>query len=51
MTPRLDMCSNWTDRDQFDEDGQAVTADRKFEICQRSYRLLVDKIGFNPNDM
>ena len=35
----------------FDEDGQADTADRKFEICERSYRLLVDKIGFPPEDI
>jgi 5-methyltetrahydrofolate--homocysteine methyltransferase len=34
----------------FDEEGQAVTAERKFEICERSYRLLVS-IGFNPNDI
>jgi 5-methyltetrahydrofolate--homocysteine methyltransferase len=31
--------------------GQAADADRKFEICERSYRLLVDKVGFNPQDM
>ncbi|ORY00126.1 methionine synthase-like protein [Basidiobolus meristosporus CBS 931.73] len=35
----------------FDEEGQAVDRDRKLEICTRSYRLLVDKIGFNPNDI
>ena len=37
--------------DQFDETGQAAEADRKFEICQRSYRLLVDRVGFNPQDI
>ncbi|MDO3386354.1 methionine synthase [Gilvimarinus sp. SDUM040013] len=35
----------------FDEDGQADTAARKKEICERSYRLLVDKIGFPPQDI
>ena len=30
----------------FDEKGQADTAARKIEICERSYRLLVDKINF-----
>ena len=35
----------------FDEVGQADTQERKFEICQRSYRILVDKIGFPPEDI
>lgn len=35
----------------FDEVGQADTQARKFEICERSYRLLVDKIGFPPEDI
>ncbi len=35
----------------FDEKGQADTAARKIEVCQRAYRLLVDKINFNPNDI
>lgn len=35
----------------FDTDGQADTADRKFEICERSYRILVDEIGFAPEDI
>jgi 5-methyltetrahydrofolate--homocysteine methyltransferase len=35
----------------FDETGQAETADRKFEICQRSYRILVDQLGFPPEDI
>ncbi|MGB6138961.1 MAG: methionine synthase [Pseudoalteromonas rhizosphaerae] len=35
----------------FDTDGQADTADRKFEICQRSYRILVNEIGFAPEDI
>lgn len=35
----------------FDEKGQADTAKRKIEVCQRAYQLLVDKVGFNPNDI
>ncbi|MEQ8602597.1 MAG: methionine synthase [Marivibrio sp.] len=35
----------------FDEDGQADTAERKFEICKRSYDLLVEKAGFSPADI
>ena len=35
----------------FDENGQAESVDRKVEICQRSYNLLVDEIGFNPHDI
>ncbi len=35
----------------FDEDGQADTADRKFEICQRSYKVLTEKVGFPPQDI
>ena len=35
----------------FDETGQAETADRKFEICSRAYRLLVDRVGFPPEDI
>ncbi|MGB8527638.1 MAG: vitamin B12 dependent-methionine synthase activation domain-containing protein, partial [Rhodoplanes sp.] len=35
----------------FDEQGQADTADRKYEICERSYRILVDKVGFPPEDI
>jgi 5-methyltetrahydrofolate--homocysteine methyltransferase len=35
----------------FDETGQAETADRKFDICQRAYRLLVDTLDFNPSDI
>ena len=34
----------------FDEEGQADTADRKFEICERSYRLLTEA-GFPPEDI
>lgn len=35
----------------FDEQGQADTAARKIEICTRAYRLLVDDIGFPPEDI
>ena len=35
----------------FDEQGQADTVKRKIEICERSYRTLVDKIGFAPQDI
>ena len=35
----------------FDEVGQADTFDRKVEICERSYRLLTEKIGFSPYDI
>jgi len=35
----------------FDEEGQAAEADRKVEICQRSYKILVEKVGFNPQDI
>lgn len=35
----------------FDEKGQADTAVRKIEVCQRAYHLLVDKVGFNPHDI
>ncbi len=35
----------------FDEMGQATTYERKIEICERAYRLLVDKVGFNPLDI
>jgi 5-methyltetrahydrofolate--homocysteine methyltransferase len=35
----------------FDEKGQADTFERKIGICQRSYRLLVDTVGFPPEDI
>ena len=35
----------------FDEKGQATTFERKIEICERAYRLLVDKVGFIPLDI
>ncbi|WP_019614768.1 methionine synthase [Psychromonas ossibalaenae] len=35
----------------FDEVGQADTRKRKFEICQRSYDILVNQVGFPPEDI
>ena len=35
----------------FDEKGQADTYQRKIEICERAYRMLVDEIGFPPEDI
>jgi 5-methyltetrahydrofolate--homocysteine methyltransferase len=35
----------------FDELGQADTAERKISICTRAYELLVDKVGFPPEDI
>lgn len=35
----------------FDEDGQATTYERKIQICQRAYDLLVNTVGFNPADI
>lgn len=35
----------------FDEKGQADTFERKVEICTRSYRILVDQVGFPPEDI
>jgi len=35
----------------FDEQGQADTLQRKIDICQRSYDVLVDKVGFPPQDI
>ena len=35
----------------FDEVGQADTFARKIEICERAYRILVDEVGFAPEDI
>ena len=35
----------------FDEKGQADTFQRKVEICERAYRVLVDEVGFPPEDI
>ncbi|NYT82377.1 methionine synthase [Alcaligenaceae bacterium] len=35
----------------FDEQGQADSLERRKEICERAYRLLVDEVGFPPEDI
>ncbi len=35
----------------FDEQGQADTADRKVAICERAHRILVERVGFKPQDI
>jgi len=35
----------------FDEKGQAATYEDKIRICERAYRILVDKVGFPPEDI
>jgi 5-methyltetrahydrofolate--homocysteine methyltransferase len=35
----------------FDEAGQADTADRKVEICQRAYQILTEQLAFDPSDI
>ncbi len=35
----------------FDEVGQADSYERRIEICERAYRILVDKVGFAPQDI
>ncbi len=35
----------------FDEEGQADTFERRISICERVYRLLVDRVGFPPQDI
>ena len=35
----------------FDEDGQAETADDKFRICARAYKLLTEEVNFPPEDI
>ena len=35
----------------FDENGQADNYERRVEICERSYRILVDKVHFKPQDI
>ena len=35
----------------FDEKGQADTVERKVSICQRAYRLLTERAGFDPSDI
>ena len=35
----------------FDEQGQAATYEEKIRICERAYRILVDEVGFAPEDI
>ena len=35
----------------FDESGQAETAEEKLEICKRAYKILTEKVGFEPTDI
>ena len=35
----------------FDEDGQADNFERRIQICERSYRILVDRVNFPPEDI
>ena len=35
----------------FDEEGQADTTERKVEICERAYKILVNEVGFDPSDI
>ncbi len=35
----------------FDEKGQATTYERKIEIAERSYKILVEEVGMNPSDI
>jgi 5-methyltetrahydrofolate--homocysteine methyltransferase len=35
----------------FDEQGQAATFAEKIRICERAYRILVDRVGFPPEDI
>jgi 5-methyltetrahydrofolate--homocysteine methyltransferase len=35
----------------FDEDGQADSLERRTAICERAYRILVDEVGFPPEDI
>src|SRR6188472_2944580 len=35
----------------FDEQGQAETSERKFEICKRAYKILTEQVGFDGHDI
>lgn len=35
----------------FDEDGQADNFERRIQICERSYRVLLDRVNFPPEDI
>lgn len=35
----------------FDEKGQADTIERRVEVCERAYHILVDEVGYHPEDI
>ncbi|MBA2500779.1 MAG: methionine synthase [Chitinophagaceae bacterium] len=35
----------------FDEKGQADTKERKVEICERAYKILIEQVGYDPQDI
>ena len=35
----------------FDEQGQAATYERKIEVCAKAYKILTEKVHFNPHDI
>jgi len=35
----------------FDEQGQAATYEDKIRVCERAYKILVDQVGFPPEDI
>ncbi|MFY9841736.1 MAG: methionine synthase [Terriglobales bacterium] len=35
----------------FDEQGQAATYEDKIRVCERAYKILVDEVGFPPEDI
>lgn len=35
----------------FDEEGQATDEDKKVEVCVRAYKILINEIGFKPEDI
>ena len=35
----------------FDEQGQATSYERKIEVCERAYKLLVERLAFDPRDI
>ncbi len=35
----------------FDEEGQACTYERKIQVCERAYRLLTERLDYNPTDI
>ncbi len=35
----------------FDENGQADTLEKRVTICQRAYDILVDRVGYDPQDI